>query len=126
MPRKNPAPPNGKTTDEKQTSRDRLAPAEEAGPPESSQPEGLRCLQPVSGPTGLIVRGFVIRRTRKMVGSDEPREVVTYTLGPRFVTFEHWQPTYFHAVGEVIEVEVVPSVWNGRVTFMVPRAEEEF
>lgn len=80
----------------------------------------------MTGPTGLIVRGVVLRRTRKMVGNEEPREVVTYTLGPRYVTFEQWQPTHFHAVGAVIEVEVVPSVWNGRVTFLVPRAEQEF
>jgi hypothetical protein len=79
-----------------------------------------------SGPSGLAVRGVVMRRTRRMVGNDEPREVVTYTLGPRYVTFEQWEPSSFHAVGEVIEVEVTPNVWNGRVTFMVPRSEEEF
>jgi len=73
-----------------------------------------------------MVRGMVMRRTRRMVGNEEPREVVTYTLGPRHCTFEHWEPKQFHAIGEVIEVEVVASVWNGRVSVTVPRAEEEF
>jgi hypothetical protein len=111
---------------EKRSMTDRLDAPSEPDRPEDGRPEGLQGPPPMSGPSGLLVRGFVMRRTRRMVGNDEPREVVTYTLGPRLVTFEHWQPTRFHAVGELVELEVVPSVWNGRVTFLVPRAEEEF
>lgn len=95
-------------------------------PEASAGLERLASLSPGRGPSGLVVKGVVVRRTRKMVGNEEPREVITYTLGPRYVTFEQWEPTRFYQLGEVVEVEVTPSVWNGRVTFMVPRSEEEF
>lgn len=104
----------------KQPMANALAPEVSAGP------DRLASLSPGREPTGLVVKGVVVRRTRKMVGNEEQREVITYTLGPRYVTFEHWEPTRFYQLGEVVEVEVTPSVWNGRVTFLVPRAEEEF
>jgi hypothetical protein len=48
-------------------------------------------------------------------------------LGPRYVTVEQWNPSGepFQR-GEMIELEVTPNVWNGRVTFQVARREEDF
>jgi hypothetical protein len=40
---------------------------------------------------GLVARGQVLRRQKRQVGDDHT-EVVTYTLGPRFVEVEVWAP----------------------------------
>lgn len=74
---------------------------------------------------GLIMRGTVLRRTRRSVG-EPAKTVVTYTLGPRFAQFDDWNPIEFFGIGAMIEVEVMASVYNGRVSFTRPRSEESF
>jgi hypothetical protein len=71
---------------------------------------------------GLVMRGSVVRRRRRQVGGTQI-EVVPYTLGPRLAEFEVWRPTRYLQIGEAVEVEGIPHLYNNRVTFQVPQEE---
>jgi hypothetical protein len=87
--------------------------------------EAVPPVEPVE-PDGLIVRGAVMRRSRRFVG-EKQTEVVTYIIGPRLVTVEVWEPNGEYApLGEQVCWPVVPNVWQGRVTFRVDAGTEEF
>lgn len=98
-----------------------------AGASESAAPGGGtgQVLPAPRKPQGLIVTGFVLRRTRRIVG--DGNVVVAYTIGPRVVTVEHWNPEEPpYPVGADVSMEVTPNIFNGRVSFQVARNEEEF
>ena len=72
--------------------------------------------------TGLVATGVVQRRTRRVVG-DAGTEVVSYTLGPRHVVIDDWEPTSYFQIGEELSVPVTTSVWQGQVTLRILREE---
>ncbi len=79
--------------------------------------EQPKVVGPAQGPCGwgLVVRGFVEKRVRKRVG-DRRIEVVTYTLGPKHVEFDVFEPESYWAKGEFVEVEVNAKIFRDRVT----------
>ncbi len=74
--------------------------------------------------SGLLVRGRVERRVRRIVG-EQQTEVITYTLGPRSVQVEDWRPTDYYGIGEVVELPVEVGVYNGRPVIR-RSSEQEF
>jgi hypothetical protein len=75
---------------------------------------------------GLMVRGTVLGRKRRLVGDDN-KEVVTYVIGPeRLVEVEQWTPEKYLPVGENVEFPVVARVYQGRVQFSMAEKEEVF
>jgi hypothetical protein len=57
-----------------------------------------------------------MRRKRRYVGENQI-EVVEYTLGPRLVVVEDWEPTSYAAIGELVAWPVIAHLWNNRVTY---------
>ena len=76
-------------------------------------------------PVGLVAVGVVMRRKKRTVGENDT-EVVTYTLGPKMVDVDVWEPTAYWSVGTVVRLEVEWNIYNGRVTFRQCRVEEVF
>jgi hypothetical protein len=95
-------------------------------PPAPSGPEqGSQVGLAPEEPMGLVVRGTVLRRSRRCVGQDQV-EVVTYTVGPRMAIIEVWRPRSYWQIGEFVSVPVVPHVWQSTVTFRLERTDEIF
>jgi hypothetical protein len=67
----------------------------------------------------------VVRRRRRLVG-EANTEVVTYTLDPRFVEFEVWDAADHLPLGAQVEREVQPRLFNGVITYHLPREGEDF
>ncbi len=87
------------------------------------QPEEVDPIIPPVQSYGLIARGRVERRIRRVVGENST-EIVSYTLGPRATIVEEWAPASYYQVGEFIELPVEASVYAGRVVFRFSREEE--
>lgn len=97
-------------------------PEKQALPEMQVMPESTNGAPPIQA-WGLMVRGRVERRIRRVVG-DNHTEVVTYTLGPRSVMVDEWAPERYYQTGEFIELAVEASVYGGRVVFRIIREEE--
>lgn len=69
---------------------------------------------------------MVLARKRKWVGEHKDKEVVTYTIGPRVVSVEEWEPEAYFAIGEEVEIPVVASIWQNRVMFRRDTTEDAF
>jgi len=72
---------------------------------------------------GLIVRGRVERRIRRHIGENQT-EVITYTLGPRMVMVEEWEPKDYFEIGEMLELPVETGVYAGLVNLRISREQE--
>lgn len=81
--------------------------------PRTAKP--LDSAQPEVGRAGLFVRGQVVRRSKRAIGSDNT-EVVTYgvMLEDRTVDVDDWRPEAYFDIGEEIEVAVVVRAFNSK------------
>ena len=59
-------------------------------------------------PRGLVLRGTVLKRTRRLVGADTQRSVVSYHIftGEEVVICEEWDPADPDTTGEVVDAPV--------------------
>lgn len=88
-------------------------------PREPSEPCGLPRSAGSQRPLdveGLVACGVVMRRKRRHVGENEI-EVIEYTLGPRLIVVEDWEPAGYASIGEVVAWPVVAHLWNNRITY---------
>ena len=78
--------------------------------------------------SGLFLRGRVTSRSRKMM-ADGQKALITYTLDGG-QTFQEWNPTSFHSLGDPVEIEVTVRCWSGRsgvsYNLIAPSSEETF
>jgi hypothetical protein len=65
--------------------------------------------------SGIFVRGKVVRRSKREVGT-EKKEVVTYgiMLESTVVELTDWQPTSYFDVGDEVEIPVMVRVYTGK------------
>jgi hypothetical protein len=77
-------------------------------------------------PEGLVARGCVMRRQRKLVG-EKRTEVVIYTLGPRHVVVEDWDANgRYHQIGEFVAWPVLVTIYNSKAQFRKERTDGDF
>jgi hypothetical protein len=75
-----------------------------------------------------MVHGRVDRRRKRMVGQDEPKELIEYQIGQ--VVVQQWSPKTYLPIGEVVHLSVQVSTYmkggSVRWTLMIVDEGEDF
>lgn len=63
---------------------------------------------------GLLIHGAVTGRTRRVVGKENPRTVVTYRIHDGKADFfvDEWNPTECYTVGEVVCLPIYVKIYS--------------
>ncbi|SDF83802.1 hypothetical protein SAMN05660235_02902 [Sporolituus thermophilus DSM 23256] len=66
------------------------------------------------GLKGLMIRGTVTGRTRRLVGKDKTNTVVTYRIndGSSDYFVDEWNPSEYYTVGEIVCLPVYVKIYS--------------
>lgn len=63
---------------------------------------------------GLLMRGAIIGRTKRTIGKDNERIVVTYRINDGNTDFfvDEWSPTEFYSIGDLVCLPVYVKIYS--------------
>ena len=63
---------------------------------------------------GLLIHGTVTGRTRRIVGKENPRTIVTYRIndGKNDFFVDEWSPTECYTVGEIVCLPIYVKIYS--------------